>query len=46
MNTVDFMNIRGQKMFLENSINLIEIKIENVTVKKMIKKHKKEPGKI
>ena len=34
MNTVDFMNIRGQKMFLENSINLIEIKIENVTVKK------------
>ena len=34
MNTIDFMNIRGQKMFLENSINLIEIKIENVTVKK------------
>ena len=33
-------------MFLENSINLIEIKKENDTVKNMIEKYKKKPSKI
>ena len=46
MNTTYFINIRGQQMFLENSINLIEIKIENDTVKNMIEKYKKKPSKI
>ena len=36
MNTIDFINIRGKQSFLENSINPIEIKIENNTVKNMI----------
>ena len=36
MNTIDFINIIGQQSFLENSINPIEIKIENNTVKNMI----------
>ena len=36
MNTIDFINIRGQQSFLKNSINPIEIKIENNTVKNMI----------
>ena len=42
MNTVDFINIRGQQSFLENSINPNEIKIETVTVKKMIEKYKEK----
>ena len=46
MNTTDFINLRGQQFFLENSINLIEIKIENDTVKNMIEKYKKKPSKI
>ena len=37
MNTVDFINIRGQQSFLENSSN----PIENDTVKNMIEKYKK-----
>ena len=32
ISTIDFINIRGQQSFMENSINLIEIKIENDTV--------------
>ena len=46
MNTTDFINLRGQQIFLENSINPIEIKIENDTVKNMIQKYKKKPSKI
>ena len=46
MNTTDFINLRGQQFFLENSINPIEIKIENDTVKNMIEKYKKKPSKI
>ena len=41
MNTIDFINIRGQ-----HSINLIEIKIENNTVKNMIQKYNKNPAKV
>ena len=41
MNTTDFINIRGQQLFLENSINPIKIKIENNKVKKIIEKYKK-----
>ena len=37
MNTVDFINIRGQQSFLENSSN----PTENDTVKNMIEKYKK-----
>ena len=33
MNTIDFINIRAQQSFLENSINPIEIKIESDSVK-------------
>ena len=39
MNTTDFINIRGQQLFLENSINPIKIKIENKKVKKIIEKY-------
>ena len=45
MNTVDFINIRGQQKFLKNSINPIEIKIENNTIKNMIDKYKKHLAK-
>ena len=45
MNTVDFINIRGQQNLLENSINPIEIKIENNTIKNMIDKYKKHLAK-
>ena len=45
MNTVDFINIRGQQNLFENSINPIEIKIENNTVKNMIDKYKKHLAK-
>ena len=38
MNTIDFINIRAQQSFLENSINPIEIKIESDSVKDMIEK--------
>ena len=41
MNTTDFINIRVQQSFLENSINTIKMKIENNTVKNMIEKYKK-----
>ena len=41
MNTIDFINIRGQQSFLENKSNPIEIKIVNNTVKIMIDKYKK-----
>ena len=44
-NTVDFYNTRGQQSFLYNSINWIEIKIENDTVKNMIEKYKKNQAK-
>ena len=42
MNTVDFINIRGQQSFLENSINPMKIKTETVTVKKMIERFKEK----
>ena len=45
MNTVDFINIRGQQKFLKNSINPIEIKIENNAIKNMIDKYKKHLAK-
>ena len=45
MNTVDFINITGQQKFLKNSINPIEIKIENNTIKNMIDKYKKHLAK-
>ena len=41
MNTIDFINIRGQQSLLENKSNPIEIKIVNNTVKIMIDKYKK-----
>ena len=44
-NTVDFYNTKGQQSFLYNSINWIEIKIENDTVKNMIEKYKKNQAK-
>ena len=44
-NTVDFYNTRGQQSFLYNSINWIEIKIENDTVKNMTEKYKKNQAK-
>ena len=44
-NTIDFYNTRGQQSFLYNSINWIEIKIENDTVKNMIEKYKKNQAK-
>ena len=44
-NTVDFYNTRGQQSFLYNSINWIEIKIENDTVRNMIEKYKKNQAK-
>ena len=33
VNTIDFINIRDGQSFLKNSINPIETKIENDTVK-------------
>ena len=47
MNTIDFINIRGEQSFLEDTINPIKIKIENNTVKNVIDKYKKKKtGKI
>ena len=40
MNAIDLINMRGHQSFLENSINPIEIKIENDTVKKKKKTSK------
>ena len=41
MNKIDFINIRGQQSFLENSMNSIKIRIENDMVKNMTEKYKK-----
>ena len=41
MNATNFINIRGQQSFLESSINPVEIKVKNDTVKNMIKNYKK-----
>ena len=45
MNAVDFINIRGLQNLFGNSINPIEIKIENNTVKNMVDKYKKHLAK-
>ena len=42
MNKIDFINIRAQQSFSENSINPIEIKIENDSVKDIIEKCNKK----
>ena len=45
MNAIDLINMRGHQSFLENSINPIEIKIENDTVKKKKKKNQQNLNK-
>ena len=41
MNKIDFINIRGQQSFLENTMNIIKIRIENDMVRNKIWKYKK-----
>ena len=41
MNQIDFINIRGQQSFLENTMNSIKIRIEKDKVKNMTEKYKK-----
>ena len=46
MNKIDFINIRGQQSFLENTMNSIKIRIEKDKVKNMTEKYKKNPSKL
>ena len=39
MNKIDFINIRGQQSFLENTMNSIKIRIEKDKVKNMTEKY-------